>query len=253
MVDTLKILFISSLRDKMTIFWSILFPVALLLALGFIQEDPSYRMQLLGAVVAMGILFNAMYGIGFDVLLNRNSGIFTILRITPFTISKFIFLFSLSKVFVSLVTGFVTLFAGIIIFQIDFSISSILLLFPLLLLGIVCFSFLGCIIGNLAKIETQVSLFANLIAMPMLFLSHSFYTITEERKILYLLTKLNPFNYFLKSIQETLNGMYSSLGITYIILTVLGVASFLLALATFKWESHSESTKKVIKRKAFAS
>lgn len=54
MVDTLKILFISSLRDKMTIFWSILFPVALLLALGFIQEDPSYRMQLLGAVVAMG-------------------------------------------------------------------------------------------------------------------------------------------------------------------------------------------------------
>lgn len=68
MVDTLKILFISSLRDKMTIFWSILFPVALLLALGFIQEAPSYRMQLLGAVVAMGILFNAMYGIGFDVL-----------------------------------------------------------------------------------------------------------------------------------------------------------------------------------------
>jgi len=227
----------------MTIFWSVALPIILLIVLGFINEGTEYREQILSAVVAMGILFNGLYGLSFEILLNRNNGIFKILRITPFKTSQFIFLSSLSKVIVSLLTSYVSLIFGIMIFGFDYSILKLILLFPLLVLGILSFCFLGFFIGNIAKVETQVSLIANILAMPMLFLSNSFYTVPESQKVLHFITRINPFNYFIKSIQETLNGTYYILSSAYIILGILALIGFLLAFVTFKWESNSSNVK----------
>lgn len=236
MSDTFKVLLIASLRDKMTVFWSILFPIILMLILGSIRSDLVYREQLLATVVAMGILFNGIYGLSFDILLNRNNGIFKILRITPFNTAKFIFIFSLSKIVLSLITAYFSLIAGILIYQFDYSIINIISLLPLFMAGILCFSFIGFSIGNIANVETQVSLIANLIAMPLLFLSNSFYTIPDDQNFLQLLAKINPFNFFVQSTQELLTGDIQKIGLTYLILGILCFTSFLFAVITFRWE-----------------
>lgn len=68
-----KIFLVATLRDKLTMFWSVLFPIALLLILGQFIDSPRYHRQLLGTVTGMGILFLGLYTIGFEVLMNRKA------------------------------------------------------------------------------------------------------------------------------------------------------------------------------------
>jgi ABC-2 type transport system permease protein len=244
MLDIFKVLFISSLRDKMTIFWSVLLPVILLIILGVINENPAYREQLLAAVVAMGILFNGLWGISFDVILNRNNGIFKVLRITPLKTFQFIFLSAFSKVIVSIMISYITLLVGILFFKIEFSVLGMVVLLPIFTIGVLGFMFLGFFVGNIAKKETQVSMIANIIGMPLLFLSNSFYHISENQKIVSFLLKINPFEYFINTVQETVGGDFQSLFQTTGILTALVIVSFTLAVLTFKWETTSEKRRK---------
>ena len=68
----------------------VVFPIGFLLVLGFVFPDPGYRRQLLAGMLAVSTLFFSLNGIAFESLYQRNSGVYKLLRATPYRTITFI-------------------------------------------------------------------------------------------------------------------------------------------------------------------
>src|SRR6266542_6511604 len=77
---------------------------------------------------------------------------------------------------------------------------------PILILGTLCFTFLGMTISNFAQRETQVSLLCNIIGMPMTFCSNAFYSLNGAPGWLKVLSNILPLNHLIEGIHAALDG-----------------------------------------------
>ncbi len=77
MNTALRILLKSALRDRISLFWSVV-SVGLLIGLGVVFDSPEYRGRLLAGTAAMGVFFWALFGIAFENL-SIGTGEFTTL------------------------------------------------------------------------------------------------------------------------------------------------------------------------------
>jgi ABC-2 type transport system permease protein len=174
---TFRTLFKGALRDRMSLAWAIAFPVVFLVVLGFIFPAPAYRQQLLAGMLALSVLFFGLHGIAFESLFQRNSGVYKLLRATPYRIVTFVTNLTLARGLVALISGAIVTVIGMLIFNTWLRWESLLLLLPLLVLATLCFTFLGLFIGNLSQNETQVSMLSNIVTLPMMFASEIFYNL----------------------------------------------------------------------------
>ena len=58
--------------------------------LGFVFPSPEYRRQLLTGMLALSVLFFGLTGIAFESLSQRTSGVYKLLRATPYNTLTFI-------------------------------------------------------------------------------------------------------------------------------------------------------------------
>jgi ABC-2 type transport system permease protein len=110
-------------------------------------------------------------------------------------------------------------------------------LLPLVLaLGILCFTFLGLMVGNLAQNEGQAALLNNLITLPMIFASEAFYSLSGAPDWLKALSHVLPFGYFVDAVRSALSG--DAAGLVAPCAILLGYTALTLALAavTFRWD-----------------
>ncbi|KYD21931.1 ABC transporter permease [Caldibacillus debilis] len=231
-----KIFLVATLRDKLTMFWSVLFPIALLLILGQFIDSSRYHRQLLGTVTGMGILFLGLYTIGFEVLMNRKAGIYKLLRITPFRSWQLMIASCLSKTFFVLISSYLTILIGAFVFDVRVNLSGVLFLLPVLFLGTLGFMFLGFTIGNLARLEPQVNVLANLIGMPMLFISNGYYNISNGPVLFERLAKINPFEHFIRLINMFIRGDFSGIWSPLSVIVLFTILSIFPAVLTFRWD-----------------
>ncbi len=82
MLTTFRTLLRGALRDRISLFFAIVFPIGILLVLGFVFLAPGYRRQLLAGMLAVSALFFSLNGIAFESLFQRNSGVYKLLRAT---------------------------------------------------------------------------------------------------------------------------------------------------------------------------
>ena len=57
MLTTFRTLLRGALRDRVSLFFAVVFPIGFLLVLGFVFPDPGYRRQLLAGMLAVSTLF----------------------------------------------------------------------------------------------------------------------------------------------------------------------------------------------------
>jgi ABC-2 type transport system permease protein len=79
-----------------------------------------------------------------------------------------------SRGVVALLSCTLVAIVGVLIFGIALSWQSVLLLKPVMVLGILCFTFLGLTISNLVQNENQVAMLNNIVTLPMIFTSTTF-------------------------------------------------------------------------------
>jgi ABC-2 type transport system permease protein len=125
---------------------------------------------------------------------------------------------------------------GVLLFRIPLSWQGALLLLPVLVLGILCFTFLGLMVGNLAQNEGQAALLNNLITLPMIFASAAFYSLSGAPNWLTALSHALPFGYFVEAVRGALARDVA--GIMAPCAILLGYTALALALAatTFRWD-----------------
>lgn len=114
--------------------------------------------------------------------------------------------------------------------------SGVLFLLPVLFLGTLGFMFLGFTIGNLARLEPQVNVLANLIGMPMLFISNGYYNISNGPVLFERLAKINPFEHFIRLINMFIRGDFSGIWSPLSVIVLFTILSIFPAVLTFRWD-----------------
>jgi ABC-2 type transport system permease protein len=235
-----KSMVITSLRDKVTLFYSLAFPIVLMIGLGYYFNNGNQQLHIVAGVTAVSTIFWGMQGIAFQVYGHRNSGIYKQLKLTPVPLFTFIIIMVAARTVIGVLINIAVWLLGIIVFSIDVTALATFTTFLLLVIGSLCFTSIGFVISNFARNEAQISMFSNLLQIPMIFLSEAFYSLKSAPEWAVLIGKLFPFEYYVKGLSGVM------LGESGILLTGFGVPSVYLALAlllsflTFKWESDTD-------------
>lgn len=250
MLTTFRTLLRGALRDRISLFFAIVFPIGFLLVLGFVFTDPDYRRQLLVGMLAVSTLFFSLNGIAFESLFQRNSGVYKLLRATPYRTIAFITNLTASRGVVALLSCAVVAIVGVLTFGIALSWQSALLLLPTVVLGTLCFTFLGLTISNLVQNENQVSMLSNIVTLPMIFSSETFYSLSNAPAWVKTIGHVLPFSYLIDGEHAALVGDVT--GIVFPLLILLGFTALALVLAviTFRWDPNAPIVRRVLRVRA---
>lgn len=231
---------ITSLRDRITLFYSLAFPIGLMIGLGFYFNHEDQQLQIVAGVTAISTIFWGMQGIAFQVHGQRNRGVYKQLKLTPVPLFTFIAIMVLARTFVGVLINIAVWATGIIVFSIDVTIHVAFITFVLLVIGSLCFTSIGFVISNFARNEAQISMFSNLLQIPMIFMSEAFYRLDSAPNWVAVIGKLLPFEHYVKALSGLMLGESNMLLFGFGVPFVYLVLTLFLSLLTFKWESSPE-------------
>jgi ABC-2 type transport system permease protein len=230
-----------ALRDRTSLFYATLLPIALLVGLGVAFPAPAYREHLLAGLLAISTLFFSGSGIAFESLYERNQGVYKLLRATPYRMAAFVANLTAARGVVALASCTLVALAGMLIFQIPLTWQGALLLLPVLTLGTLCFTFLGMLVSNLAQNENQVAMLNNILSLPMVFGSQAFYSLASAPVWLKLLDRALPLGYLIEGIRAAMQGDALGILAPCLILAGFTAAILLFAVVTFRWDPDARS------------
>ena len=233
----------TSVRDKVTLFYSLAFPLLLMIGLGYYFNEQYQQLQIVAGVTAISTIFWGMQGIAFQVHVQRNRGVYKLLKLTPMPLASFIVIMVLARTFIGVLINIIVWLVGIFTFSIDLTSLTVVNTFLLLIVGSLCFTSIGFVISNLARNEAQISMFSNLIQLPMIFMSETFYSLKNAPEWVVFIGKMLPFEHYVKALRGVMLGensvLLAGLGIPIIYL----VFALLISILTFKWESNQEGSR----------
>ncbi|HEY6408179.1 MAG TPA: ABC transporter permease [Ktedonobacteraceae bacterium] len=247
MLITFRTLLKGALRDRISLFFAIVFPIGFLLVLGFVFPDPSYRRQLLAGMLAVSTLFFSLNGIAFESLFQRNSGVYKLLRATPYPTIAFITNLTASRSIVALLSCALVAIVGVLTFGIALSWQSALLILPILVLGTLCFTFLGLTISNLVQNENQVAMLNNIVTLPMIFSSATFYSLSAAPTWIKTIGYAFPFSYLIDGEHAAFAANAAGALFPSLILLAFTSLSLLLAVTTFRWDPNTPIIRRVLR------
>jgi ABC-2 type transport system permease protein len=250
MLTTFRTLMRDALRDRISLFFATVFPIGALLVLGFVFPSPDYRRQLLAGMLAVSVLFFSLNGIAFESLFQRNSGVYKLLRATPYKSISFITNLTASRGVVALLSCTLVAIVGVLTFGIALSWQSVLLLIPVMVLGILCFTFLGLTISNLVQNENQVAMLNNIVTLPMIFTSATFYSLSNAPSWVTTIGHLLPFSYLLDAEHAAFAGNAGGVVFPLLILFGFTLIAMLLALVTFRWDPNAPPMRRMLRVRA---
>lgn len=236
---TFKALLNGALRDKISLFYGLVFPAIALVLLSLFFEEPGYRYQLLIGLVALGGFFFTMTGTGFEVMRQRRQGVYKLLRATPFSIPAFVATLTAARGLIALICGLVVYVGGALYLGASLSLAGLLLMVPVMLLGTICFTAMGFILGNIGNNETQVAGINNLFNLPMTFGSPIFYSLDRAPQWVQLFSKAMPMSHYIEALRAA---QAANLGEAILPLAVLAGFTLLtlaVAVLTFRWDPDS--------------
>jgi len=200
-------------------------------------DEIRYIDWVIPGVIAMNIMFGALFGIGFVIVRYRNFGVLKRLRATPVTAMEFLSAQILSRLWLLVVVN-VVIFIGMDLF-VDFrmhgSYLNLLLVFTLGCINLIC---CGLVVAARISSEEVANGVLNLFSWPMMFLSGVWFSLEGAHPLMQQFALLLPLTHVTAAAREI---MIDGAGLVQISdhLLVLGISSVvLLAIGAriFRWE-----------------
>lgn len=225
----------SSTRDPFLLFWSIILPIGASIALGIFMNSPKYTLNILTGMMAVSILFYSFITTSFSILSQRRRGVYNLLKITPMSLSKYIFSISSAWTLISLLCGIMVLIVGFIVFKLNISILSFIALIPIIVFASISYVFFGFFIASLSKSESNVSIITNIITLPLLLSSTAFYSLENAPLWVQTINSINPFQWFINGLRNALTLDLTNYFTSILLLIILCVVALFIAVKTFKY------------------
>lgn len=241
MLTIVRTMLVSSLKDRISLFYSLVFPIVLFVGLGLYMDSPAYRERLLIGTIALGTLFWGMQGISFQVLQQRSKGVYKLLRLTPTPTFGFIIGMTMARSIIGIALNVCIALTGSVSFGISFSLSAWMLMLPIIVIGTLCFTCLGFLVANIVNNEGQINALSNLLQIPMIFGSAAFYSLEAAPAWLAVAGRCFPFAYFVEGMHAAASGQSGDAWLNILILTAFTATTLALAVLTFRWDTERGS------------
>ncbi len=188
-------------------------------------------------IIALAIMQMGLFGVAFRFVQLKRLGIMRRLFATPVRPASFLFSYVVTHLVVSILQTLVLVGVAVLVFDVQV-VGSILSLLAAALLGGAVFITLGFAVSGWAKNEDVAAPLANVVSLPMMFLSGIFFPREVMPDFLQVVTGYLPLTYLADAMRNiavdgaALWSQWLNLGG----LAVWLVASFLAAMWLFRWE-----------------
>ncbi|PKM53359.1 MAG: ABC transporter permease [Firmicutes bacterium HGW-Firmicutes-5] len=228
----------SAARQPFLLFWSILIPIGGTLILGFLVGNPDYAIKITTGMMAMGILFYTFTTTVFSLLGQRRRGVYQLLKVTPMPLSRYIISVSGAWTLVSLICAMLVLTVGVVFFQLDLALVSVVRMGIVCVVGATGYVFFSFFVSGLCQTEAQTSIATNLIAMPLLLGSDAFYSLEAAPAWVKTVILLNPFQWLLNGLRSGFSGNNRDWAVSLVALLIFLGINLFLAVGSFKSSDH---------------
>jgi ABC-2 type transport system permease protein len=200
------------------------------------SRDLGYIDFLVPGIVGMTVMQLGLFGVAFGFVRLKRTGALRRLFATPTSPAYFLGAQVASRLMLAFVQ--VVILFGIGIWFGLQMFGDYVSLAVIVLIGSVIFLAIGYSIAGWAKDENQAAPVANLISLPMMFLSGVFFPRDAMPDFLANITQFMPLTYIIEALRAVVNNGSSltSLGPQLLGMGVWAVITFLLAVRLFQWE-----------------
>ena len=155
-------------------------------------------------ILAMNMMFSALWGVGYVVVRYRKMGVLKRLNATPLTAFEYLSSQVLSRIFILLFTLGVVWFGCDLVFHFKVA-GSYFDLFIIFFTGGICLSAYGLVIAARGFSEEFTSGVVNFISWPMMFLSEVWFSLEGSPHWIKLIAKLFPLTHMLSAARKVMN------------------------------------------------
>lgn len=221
----------ASFNDKISLIWSIIFPVVILFIGRIFIQDEIYSWYFLVGVLAISALSYGLMGTAFDYFTHKSTGVFKVVALSKTGISLFLFYYTLTRLFVTIIGLLLIFLIGIFTLQIDVSIINpigLLLYFFFLALSS---NLMGIISANFGKNSGIIATITNIIMIVLIASSSLFYSLEAVPTWLQAAFQYSPL--------EIIANLIKASNLKLFDILYAGLFSAILALVaflTFAWE-----------------
>jgi ABC-2 type transport system permease protein len=189
---------------------------------------------LIPGLIGFSILTSPMFSMVDISSSYRKDGIFRELSLTPLTRSEWLTSRILWYVFLTFVTAGIMIGTGIYLFNAHVGLG--LGIVPFLIAGPFLFVSLGMLAGSVAKTPESAALIGNIITFPMMFLSGTFFQVSQFPASLQAFAHVLPLYYVIDGMNQVMLFSNTTRALTDLAV-VLGFAIliFVLAVRFFQW------------------
>jgi ABC-2 type transport system permease protein len=201
------------------------------------SRNVTYVDFLVPGIIAMSIMQTGLFGVVFTFVQWKQRGILRRLMATPMRVRDFFFSQLVTRMVTVAIQLIVLLVVGLLAFHIHFA-GNFLYLLIVGILGGAIFLAIGLAISGYAKTEEAAAPLANIISLPLLFLSGIFFSRSNMPEWLQTVTQYSPLTYVsdaLRSISIDGASLWAVRSDLLGILVWLAIA-VILATRLFRWE-----------------
>jgi ABC-2 type transport system permease protein len=201
------------------------------------SRNLTYVDFLLPGVLALSIMNSGIFGVAFGFVVLKKRGILRRLLVTPINPNDFIISQVAMRLLVLLLQVSIMVGAGMLLFELHF-IGSLFDMLVVGILGGIVFLAIGFTLAGVSKSEDQVAPLANIITLPMMFLSGVFFSRSSLPGIAHIITDFFPLTYLTDALRNiAIEGATLGQVLPQIIgLAVWGVVAVFVAIKAFRWE-----------------
>ena len=201
------------------------------------SQNPRFIDFLMPGIIAMSIMQMGLFSVAFSFVQLKNRGVLRRLLATPVHPASFLFAQVFTRLTVSILQTLVLIGVAMAFFSVDIAgnMASILLL---ALLGGGVFVSLGFAVSGWAQSEEVAAPIANVIALPMMFLSGAFFPRSIMPGALESVTDFLPLTYLIDALRNVAidgEALWTQ-GWNILGLAVWLAVTFLVAVRLFRWE-----------------
>lgn len=195
-----------------------------------------YINWLFPGIIAMSMMFSALYGVGYTIVRYRKNGVLKRLQATPLTAFEYLSAQVVSRLFLIVISNFI-LYAGcsfIFKFRCTGSYLDLMLIFTL---GSVCIISMSLLVAAKISSEEFANGLLNLISWPMMFLSEVWFSLEGSGYWVNLISQFFPLKHITEAMRLIINEGAGLYDLKYHIIVLSGMSIFFMLIGSlsFKW------------------
>jgi ABC-type multidrug transport system permease subunit len=187
-------------------------------------------------ILAMNMMFSALWGVGYVVVRYRKNGVLKRLKATPLTAFEYITAQAISRIFLLMFTLVIVWTGCDLIFSFKVQ-GSYIDLFVIFLLGSLSLTALGLVLASRGTSEEFTTGILNFISWPMMFLSEVWFSLEGAPGWVISSSKIFPLTHMLTAARKVMHDSASliDVGPEIVILSAMTLGFLVLGAALFSW------------------